>query len=335
MKQTEQLRLFSLLFLALISISESGICYGREKLFFTVDLIRHGDRAPVADLPQQPYTWEERLGKLTATGKLQQKTLGQRLRKEYIEMEKHLPDTYTEGTLYVRATDRSRTKRSADALLDGLYPEGKRKTSVPVHVFKREDDKILLVQPKSEAWLKVEDQYWNERIGTQGEKLENWRQLSGMTLRNFDELNYLADNLLVRGFKKIALPVGFEKKEATEIISLAEQGRVMKFKNSLESQAMGRAFLNEVIRFMSEKIHGKSPLQSAIYLAHDSTLMSVMATLNSPLHQIPPYASRLHFSLIEDQGEYQVRTTFNDQPVQETIKFQDFLDSFGGDRNPT
>ncbi len=50
----------------------SGSVYAHDKLIFAVDIIRHGDRTPMIELPKDPYVWPEGLGHLTAKGRQQE-----------------------------------------------------------------------------------------------------------------------------------------------------------------------------------------------------------------------------------------------------------------------
>ena len=82
---------------------------------------------------------------------------------------------------------------------------------------------------------------------------------------------------------------------------------------------MGRLFLDELLIYMEQAINKSNPLKSVIFLAHESTIMSVMASLGTALDTIPPYASRLHFSLIEsnnDNKHYFVKVKLNNELVK-------------------
>src|SRR5271157_460200 len=96
----------------------------RDRVVFVVDVIRHGDRTPIDEIPAAPHFWAEGLGQLTAIGMRQEFELGTKLRSAYVAQDGLLPPRYTPGTLYVRSTDRDRTLMSAQSFLMGLYPQG-------------------------------------------------------------------------------------------------------------------------------------------------------------------------------------------------------------------
>jgi lysosomal acid phosphatase len=68
--------------------------FANETLVFAIDLIRHGDRTPIYQVPKSPYFWQEGLGGLTAKGIEQEIQLGKQLRKEYIDQHQLLPRSY-------------------------------------------------------------------------------------------------------------------------------------------------------------------------------------------------------------------------------------------------
>ena len=96
--------------------------FANEQLIFVIDLIRHGDRTPIHEIPKAAYHWKQGLGELTPEGVQRELQLGTMLRKKYIEQYHLLPPQYAVGTLYVRSTDVRRTIASARSVLLGLYP---------------------------------------------------------------------------------------------------------------------------------------------------------------------------------------------------------------------
>ena len=298
-------------------LSISCQTFAFEKVIFTVDLFRHGDRMPVADIPLAPYDWPYSLGVLTPKGKKQLEEQGIELRKEYIEEMKFLPEHYDKSAFYIRATESNRTIESARHLLIGLYPF--ENADIQVDVVSKNNDPILVFRPSGESFRTLQSKQWIEKVGVEEKKPKFWSELSGLAINSFESLNKLSDNLFVRKLYQINLPRGFNEQSADEIISLAGWGRAEMFKIPTENIPMGRLFLDELLIYMEQAINKSNPLKSVIFLAHESTIMSVMASLGTALDTIPPYASRLHFSLIEsnnDNKHYFVKVKLNNELVK-------------------
>ncbi|MFN7095913.1 MAG: histidine phosphatase family protein [Burkholderiales bacterium] len=104
-----------LLLLISILIFDNMYANAKEALIFAIDIIRHGDRTPVIELPKAPHSWPEGLGELTAIGLRQEFELGSQLRKQYIDQTKLLHHDYSNASVYVRSTDYNRTLMSAEA----------------------------------------------------------------------------------------------------------------------------------------------------------------------------------------------------------------------------
>ncbi len=80
----------SFLLWALSLVSQS---FAADTLLFAVDIIRHGDRTALIELPAANYHEPLGLGQLTATGMQQEYQLGHTLRDEYIQKDL-LPTQY-------------------------------------------------------------------------------------------------------------------------------------------------------------------------------------------------------------------------------------------------
>lgn len=114
-----QNKILKILLLIIIFISSQN-AFANEKLIFSVDIIRHGDRNPTSQLPKSYLSLQGGLGELTKKGNLQEKKLGEVLRKKYIYEYHLLPEIYDSNSMYVRSTDTARTIKSANSLLLGL-----------------------------------------------------------------------------------------------------------------------------------------------------------------------------------------------------------------------
>jgi hypothetical protein len=308
------------IFLIISFISNSA--FAAEELLFSMDLIRHGDRTPIYQIPKSHLNWKEGLGELTTKGIHQEIQLGEKLRRIYINQDHLLPKTYNPNSMYVRSTDATRAIKSANSLLLGLYPLNTRvkNQEIPVHIVPKNKDNLLIIKPSNNIFLiinryYVNSNFWKEKTINLKYKLKYWSEVTGLPLNNFQQLGQLADNLYVRRINNIPLPKGISNKDADEIISLSESAIINEFKLKSVTNPMGREFLKTVSNYFKQVTQHTTPIKYVLFSGHDSTIMSVMNTLGNPLDQIPEYASRLNFSFINNENRYYVKVNYNDQPV--------------------
>jgi acid phosphatase len=300
-----------------------SIVFAAEKpqLIFSIDLIRHGDRTPVQEIPNSPYSWEKGLGELTPLGKKQEFNLGRELREQYIQRYHLLPSHYRPETLYARSTKMNRTIQSAESLLMGLYPLDSRTTSpIPIHTVELEKDHLLEVHFSKNIISKIRLYFytrklWKEKIGAIQDKIEHWRKATGLPLTDFQQFCRLGDNLYIRKLHHIPLPHGITDQDANTIISLGQWIAATAYKRKEISYPTGHKFLTTVVADINQAIQGKNSLKYILFSGHDSSIMSVMNTLGTPLEKSPAYASRLNFSLFKDNGNYYVKVSMNNKPV--------------------
>ena len=293
-----------------------------ERLLFAVDIVRHGNRTPIAELPKSPYEWKEGLSTLTQLGVEQEYKLGQLLRKEYVEKYGLLPSQYHLGDLYVRSTETARTQASAKALLSGLYPaEVRGNQGIPIETVKISEDDLLLVHPSNNIFsvIKVyclKRKFWKEKTKDIQNKLKSWHEVTGLGIKDFDELSILADNLSLRQLHGVPLPIGISQQDANEIISLDQWAMVTTFKLPEISEPTGRKLISSIQNYMNKSVQEKSPLKYVLYSGHDATIMSALATLGVAFEKVPDFASRLSFSLFKDGGDYIVKVSYNGQQLR-------------------
>jgi hypothetical protein len=161
----------------------------------------------------------------------------------------------------------------------------------------------------------IKSRTWKEKTTHLQEQLKKWREETGSSLDSFEQLDDLADNLYIRKIKGIALPKGISENEATEIIFLAESAIVNQFKLKDFCKPTGQRILKLVADYCKLVIQNNTELKYILLSGHDSSIMSVMTTLNAPLEKIPGYASRLNFSLFANKGQYYIKIFLNNKPV--------------------
>lgn len=310
-----------------------------EQLIFVVDLIRHGDRTPLAEIPKSPHVWKEGFGELTAEGMRQEFQLGRELRKRYVDQYHLLPPYYSADSLYVRSTDLNRTLMSAESFLYGLYPLPtgpnlanstqpalpERYQPIPIHTTPKDQDDLLIVKPSKNIFALIKYYFstrtsWEEKTAGLQDKFKRWDEITGLKTnsRSFNrtsDFNLLSDNLYIRKLHGVTLPNGISSEDATKILSIGESTLLSEFKYQAITYPMGHKFLTEVANYLQQASQQKNPLKYAVFFGHDSSILSVMNTLGTPLNELPELASQLNFSLFENNHMFYVKVNFNNKPV--------------------
>ena len=100
------------------------IALAHAELEFVIEIFRHGHRSPYNGDPKYLFgaKWDIGPAELTSLGEKQHYLLGLKRRRQYIENEWFLPNSYEPGTIYAESTDTNRTQMSAHSHLLGMYP---------------------------------------------------------------------------------------------------------------------------------------------------------------------------------------------------------------------
>lgn len=306
-------------------ICSSAHALMEERLVFSIDIIRHGDRNPTVDFPKDPRVWPEGLGELTTLGMQQTHALGQSLRKKYVDHYHLLPPVYRAETLYVRSTDFNRTLMSAQYVLAGLYPSrpGFYCQPIPIHTVPKQQDDLLLsfdLNLKKIAWKAISTFYsapcWRSALNDISQQFPRWSQLTGYPLHHFLDFISFGDHLHIRVLHHQPLPPGITLDEFRRIKRLFNDLLVNLFRIPEVGHWSGSLLSQEIDRYFEKAIHAtEDPLKYVLFSAHDTTLEGLLSALHAPLSEPPPYASLLNFSLFKTvAGTYEVEVSFNGKP---------------------
>ena len=308
---------------------------GQDQLVFGLDVIRHGDRTPLNDIPAASHTWSEGLGQMTATGIQQEYQLGVKFRAFYVDRYHLLPPTYTNGILYARSTDVDRTLVSAQMVLMGLYPPGagpKLPTGqpaapnalqpIPVHTVPSEVDSLLIPDHDSKAFAQLLERYvlatpaWKRKSAELEPKFTRWSEATGLRIENLTQVSALADVLYIYQLNHLQLPSALEL-DAQTIIEAGQWAFVQSYRPSQVGRATGGLLLKQIADCLQQVSAGKTSLRYVLFSAHDSTILSEMSALGSPMTNAPPYSCDLRFTLFKTpSAAFRIEVSLNDQLVR-------------------
>ncbi|MDR3492839.1 MAG: histidine phosphatase family protein [Gammaproteobacteria bacterium] len=323
----------NILFILLILTTTTAIA--QDNLIFAIDVIRHGDRTPIKNIPKA-HQWTTGSGQLTATGMQQEYKLGSKLRKIYVDQYHLLPAHYETKTLYVRSTDADRTLMSAQSFLMGLYPLGtgpylpdstdaalpSAAQPIPIHTIKEENDSLLIPKTDKAKFKNLLKQYvfstaeWKTKNEELKPHYDKWSQATGINITDLYQLKSLSDTLYIDQLYHYPLPVGLSDEDAQTIINAGRWVFVTTFKSPEIGRITGNELLKVIAKNLRKASQQKTSLKYILFSAHDSTLLSQLSALGVPASTTPPYASDLNFSLFDTGNQhYIVKIKYNDQDV--------------------
>ena len=320
------------LFIGLVFCARAA---AEDRLVFALDVIRHGDRTPIKEIPAAPHQWAEGLGQLTAQGMRQEYELGSRMRSVYVDRTHLLPSHYEAATISVRSSDVERTLMSAQSFLTGLYPHGTGPIDpdsgrpalpdaaqpIPVHTVAFNEETLLF---PDHALYKYDlltrfvfpTAAWKEKSAALQPRFAHWSQATGRSITNLYDLKSLGDDLFVYRLHHVSLPPGLSAEEAQAIIDAGRWAFVASFSSERIGRIVGHELLKAIAGCVEDASRQRTPLKYILFSAHDSTIMSALGALGAPLDFAPPYASRLNFALFQsERGDFYVKVSFNDRPV--------------------
>lgn len=309
--------------------------YAEQKLIFAIDIVRHGDRTPTVIIPKDRYNWPNGPGELTPLGMQQEYMLGGNLRKLYVYKYKLLPKHYDSQVMYVYSSDFDRTLMSAQSLLLGLYPltTGPRIKDknpalpqlfqpIPIHTTSNIESKLLVPeanQPEYDEMIKkytITTGAW-QNLSTQNQiNFQKWSAKTGLTINSLNQLIPLSDNLYIRYKNDIPVPTGISNQDRDQIIKLGQWAQISIFKTPEVSYYSSINLRQVIINYLYNATISSSKLKYVLFLAHDSTIMAFMNSIDNQLDAIPPYASDLKILLFSvGNKKYGIKLEYNGKHI--------------------
>lgn len=329
----------SLIYAASVDPSQTSPAHG--KLVFAVDLIRHGDRTPLMEIPTVSYTWKEGLEQLTQKGIDQEFALGTKLKERYITQSHFLSENYLPGTLYARSTGLDRTIMSANSALAGLYFGTEslhisKHPVIPTHNCPRAQEDLLFPDNNLTFNFNITDASqdsrvplfqtlilplpeWQAKEQSLKSNFARWSQATGVPITQLYDLKNLGDTLFIYQLNQIPRPPLLSEEDVSTIIKEGMWANCKVFQNKIIGQVAAANLLQDITSsFQAATTQSNQPLRYRLYCAHDTTFLVTLTALGAatPLTDIPPYAADLNLELFDEgSGHYIVQVMLNDQPV--------------------
>ncbi|ORX96887.1 phosphoglycerate mutase-like protein [Basidiobolus meristosporus CBS 931.73] len=300
-----------------------------------------------------PYAKEYLLGtcmtgQLTPKGMRQKEHVGKELRKIYVDKLGYLPKSLNKRNLkksiFVRHTEKTRTKHTAISLVSGLYPSNKLKgkLAIPFYTLPEHIETMLSQPGQCPRLSKIQkdmlnepsyNEYWDGQQETKKKmdailQTENTPAYQTKSLvRYMDEFRPLACN-------NFPLPCNLNNKSECITNEMAVQSYVgndfeatWTMRDSplaAEANRLGIGlFLSELRQSILDSIKDckKTPAKMEIFSGHDTTVQPLLGVLKAEDFRWPPYASNLIVEVWQEKrsDKAYIRILFNGEVLKSPV----------------
>ncbi|XP_072159790.1 prostatic acid phosphatase isoform X3 [Bemisia tabaci] len=325
-----------LVIIIVISVVTAGVRFcifrggssAEPTLRFVSIIHRHGDRAPEASYPLDPYRadsfWPEGLGALLQSGKIGLHRLGTFLRQRY---DGFLAAKYLPAEIFVFSSFHDRCLMSASLVLAGLYPPlgtqlwnpDLKWQPIPIHTVPLTHDDIICVSKRCPL-LSKEEAKWlatiQLKLEEQGLPLPEWAHTI-----NRDRLRSLSD---IGVLKHFATPTMIKLKSVrTLFVPRKESGRGSVNIGS-SSQNYSCVLIKEILMNMELKANARERFERRLHLysAHDGTIAYLWRGLSvtSEIERSSlSYGAALIIELHEINGKHQVKILYKRSHLDDNL----------------
>jgi len=329
--------------------SESGVEWKCDQhIFYGTNVSADGDVAlSYSSYMSLNNIWSSRVkawrgncfpGQLTKEGAAMTYELGKALREIYVNQFKLLPETLDPSTVYFRATGVPRAQQSLFSILQGLYPASTRRNgaAVPFHVMADDYDTMV---PNSAACPRItsllskakEQSGYVKELKKASSFVEKAISITGATgtLNNVKAVTAWMDILYSRICHNFPLPCKDSKCVTKNDAAVIGEVGTYIINHEYDVNASGSGYeparltagplLNELLEFQEKMVNGDASAPRYLHFSgHDTTLVPIMAALQSHFPSYAPYASHIIFELYESEsnsGNFYIRALYNNKAL--------------------
>ncbi|RCN46071.1 histidine acid phosphatase [Ancylostoma caninum] len=292
-------------------------------------LFRHGDRAPSNVYPLDPYgekVWPRGFSQLTEQGYRRAQELGEYLRVLYGNQHNLLGSEYHRKEVYIRSSDKDRCIETAMGVASTMFPS----QVVPVHTYSSHKHDLLL-KPSSVRCDRADMLVSGDKQRLYHARNQEYKDLfaflshhTGMhvSMSNVKDLYNIVHRESENGLLQPTWVYESTSRNTTVIEELAElkrQERMETF-NSYEKSKLSTGFLlGQMLQEMRDKVLGISPRKMMLYSTHDATITSLLYSLDSSNHLLPPYTSAILLELHRIDNQHFVKLLFRNSTEEPAL----------------
>jgi hypothetical protein len=294
------------------------------------------------------------LGQLTDRGALTLETLGQALRRRYIDQANLLPSRFDSSTILVQSTDVPRAIASSKFMLSGLYPARTRTASdAPVLHIRKPDDEIIYPNWSYCPRLRQISEQWKRQTGIAADMDDFKERLPvlfgleapppGTAVDAQPPVNALAakrpanvlmttrtthsffDENAVRTAHDLPPLPGSTPENIAEAAELSTTEWFGQYNDPKLAREVCRIGIGPLFRDMLEQLTSPNPRKAVFYSGHDTTIAPLLSCVTAFDFKWPKYGSNVAFEVLQkdDTKEkfVQVRYNFARRVMQECLPF--------------
>nr|XP_018912205.1 PREDICTED: lysosomal acid phosphatase-like isoform X2 [Bemisia tabaci] len=333
-----------LVIIIVISVVTAGVRFcifrggssAEPTLRFVSIIHRHGDRAPEASYPLDPYRadsfWPEGLGALLQSGKIGLHRLGTFLRQRY---DGFLSAKYLPAEIFVFSSFHDRCLMSASLVLAGLYPPLRTQLwdpdlkwqPIPIHTVPLTHDDIICVSKRCPL-LSKEEAKWLATIQLKlvkdQELLMNISKGTGLDMSKILNVYYVDDNLKVVEEQGLPLPEWAHTINRGRLRSLSDIGVLKHFATPTMIKLKSGVLIKEILMNMKLKANARERFERRLHLysAHDGTIAYLWRGLSvtSEIDRSSlSYGAALMIELHEINGKHQVKILYKRSHLDDNL----------------
>jgi hypothetical protein len=293
------------------------------------------------------------LGQLTDRGALTLETLGQALRRRYVDQARLLPARFDASTILVQSTDVPRAIASAKFMLSGLYPSRTRTPSdAPVLHIRKPDDEIIYPNWSYCPRLRQISESWKRHSGV-GADMDDFKERlpvlfgleapppapadaqppvnslavkpSANVLMTTRTTHSFFDENAVRKAHDLPLLPGSTPENVAEAAALSTTEWFGQYSDPVIGREVCRIGMGPLFRDMLGQLTSPTPRKAVFYSGHDTTIAPLLACVTGFDFKWPKYGSNVAFEVLEkdDTKEkfVQLRYNFARRVMQECQAF--------------
>lgn len=285
------------------------------------------------------------LGELTDLGRATTQLIGTRLRKLYIDQLELLPkelQAKDEDKIYFRSTNMGRTIESLYSVVSGMLPETKANHSgnfTPTMLIRNGVTENLLPNTFGCGKLRELDGKFsqfaanlhNPKLAALDSLLAPHMDGQSPRVDGHPRLSGILDTIRAAKVHGIPIPSVFEDPKVVDAVETAVcdewytgyRAEDVKARDQFRRLAMGR-FLQELSGRLNDKAYKPSstPLQLAVYSAHDTSIAGVLGTLDVFDNRWPAFTAAVGVELFKDTSSIGLLTRLGIKKEQHYVRMR-------------